>query len=341
MPTPRRPRPSRLATIAISAALAATALLHGPSAGAQPAAETQVPSQPGRSDLPSTYVVSEEQGVLPEGIEVTPAGRIYVTSSGTGDVRVGSVGSATMRTFARGSEVGRSSALGVHADARGRVFVASPSGVDVYSSDGELLARRAAADDEEASTYLNDLVITSDAVYVTDSANALVWRMDLRGNVIGELRPWLRARQLMPSFEPGWFYLNGIVASPDGSRLLVSAQGLGALIRVDTEAAAAEFVVMDGSIFGNFGPDGMVLERDVVRGVLNYGAPDRGQGLYVARLDPQWRSGSVVAATTDADFSTPTTVAASGDRYLVVNSQLDTAPGSPPWTVVAVPDPLG
>jgi sugar lactone lactonase YvrE len=131
-----------LATIAVSAVLAAAALLHGPSAGAQPAAERQVPSQPGRSDLPSTYVVSEEQGVLPEGIEVTPAGRIYVTSSGTGDVHVGSVGSATMRTFARGSEVGRSSALGVHADARGRVFVASPSGVDVYSSDGELLARR-------------------------------------------------------------------------------------------------------------------------------------------------------------------------------------------------------
>ena len=335
MPAPRRPGPSRLATIAVSAVVAASALLHGPSAGAQLAPES------GRSDLPSTYVVSEEPGVLPEGIEVTPTGRIYVTSSATGDVHVGSVGSARMSTFARGSDVGRSSALGVHADARGRVFVASPSGVDVYSPSGELLARRGAAADEVASTYLNDLVITSDAVYVTDSANALVWRMDLRGNVIGELRPWLRARELMPSFEPGWFYLNGIVASPDGSRLLVSAQGLGALIRVDTEAAAAEFVVMDGSVFGTFGPDGMVLERDVVHGVLNYGAPDTGQGLYVARLDPEWRTGSVVAATTDAGFSTPTTVAPSGGRYLVVNSQLDTAPGSPPWTVVAVPDPLG
>jgi sugar lactone lactonase YvrE len=285
--------------------------------------------------------VSEEWGVLPEGIEVTPAGRMYVTSSATGDVHVGSVGSATMSTFARGSDVGRASALGVHADARGRVFVASPSGVDVYSPGGELLARRGVASGEVASTYLNDLVITSDAVYVTDSANALVWRMGLQGNAIGELRPWLRARELMPSFEPGWFYLNGIVASPDGSGLLVSAQGLGALIRVDTESADAEFVVTDGSAFGNFGPDGMVLDGDVVRGVLNYGAPAAGQGLYVARLDPEWRTASVVAATTDAGFSTPTTVAASGDRYLVVNSQLDTAPGNPPWTVVAVPDPLG
>ena len=335
MPAPRRPGPRRLATIAVSAVLAATALLHGPSAGARPAPEA------GRSDLPNTYVVSQEPGVLPEGIEVTPAGRIYVTSSATGDVYVGSVGSATMSTFARGSDVGRASALGVHADARGRVFVASPSGVDVYSPSGELLAQRRAAADEVTSTYLNDLVITSDAVYVTDSANALMWRMGLQGNAIGELRPWLRARELMPSFEPGWFYLNGIDASPDGSRLLVSAQGLGALIRVDTEAAAAEFVVMDGSVFGNFGPDGMALEGDVVHGVLNYGAPDTGQGLYVARLDPEWRTGSVVAATTDADFSTPTTVASSGGRYLVVNSQLDTAPGSPPWTVVAVPDPLG
>ena len=125
MPAPRRPGPSRLATIAVSAVVAASALLHGPSAGAQLAPEA------GRSDLPSTYVVSEEPGVLPEGIEVTPTGRIYVTSSATGDVHVGSVGSARMSTFARGSDVGRSSAHGVHPDARGPVFVATPSGVDV------------------------------------------------------------------------------------------------------------------------------------------------------------------------------------------------------------------
>ena len=286
--------------------------------------------------------MSEEPGVLPEGIEVTPTGRIYVTSSATGDVHVGSVGSATMSTFARGSDVGRASALGVHADARGRVFVASPSGVDVYSPSGELLARRGAAADEVASTYLNDLVITSDAVYVTDSANALVWRMDLRGNVIGELRPWLRARELMPSFEPGWFYLNGIVASPDGSRLLVSAQGLGALIRVDTEAAASR-VRRDGrQRLRQLRP-----RRDGARAATSSAAssttarPTPGR----ASTSPDWtRSGA------PAQWWPPRRTRASrhrrrwlpsGGRYLVVNSQLDTAPGSPPWTVVAVPDPLG
>ncbi|MDV3220383.1 hypothetical protein [Intrasporangium sp.] len=335
MSRPSHRSPGRLAAVAASLALASATFVQTPAASALP----HPAEEHGRSNPPSTYVVSEAPGVLPEGIEVTPSGRIYVSSSGTGDIHVGSLGSPTMRTFARGSDAGRASALGIHADPRGRVFVASPSAVDVYSPEGELLARRSVPSDA-GQTYLNDLAITHDAVYVTDSANALVWRMDLEGNEIGDLEPWFRARTLMPPFEPGWFYLNGIVASKDGSRLLVSAQGLGALIRLETESAAGAFVETDGSAFGNFGPDGMVLEGDVVRGVLNYGAPDTGQGLYVALLDPEWRTASVVASTTDADFSTPTTVAAAAGRYLVVNSQLDTAPGAPPWTVVAVADPL-
>lgn len=319
------------ATMALGAVLVAV-----PAPGA--AVATPLSAAQGRSDLPSSYLVSEGPGVLPEGIEVTPAGRIYVTSSGTGDVYAGSVGSADMQVFATGASASRSSALGIHTDARGRVFVASPSAIDVYSPDATLLARRSLPDGTDA--YLNDLAITSEAVYVTDSAGATVWRMALQGEDIGQLDPWLDANSTMPSFEPGWFYLNGIVASPDGSRLLVSAQGLGALIRVETRSAAAEFVTTDGRWFGNFGPDGMVLEGDVVHGVLNYGAPEAGQGLYVARLAPDWRTASVLAADTDSDFSSPTTVAASHDRFLVVNSQLDTAPGAPPWTVVAVPDPL-
>jgi hypothetical protein len=295
----------------------------------------------GRPDLPGTYVVSTSDGILPEGIDVTPAGRILVTSSANGDVFVGDVATPDLRVLASGAAQGRTSALGVHADSRGRVFVAHPDGLDVLDANGALLARRTVPADQAGAAYLNDLVVTHDAVYVTDSNQAIVWRASLVGNVIGELAPWLDAGALRPDFQPGWFYLNGIVASPDGRRLLVSAQGLGALIRVDVATRGAGFVVTDGSIFGNFGPDGMVLKGDVVRGVLNYGAPETGEGLYAVRLGDDWRSGTVVAHVTDAAFSTPTTVARSGDRYLVVNSQLDTAPGAPPWTVVAVADPLG
>lgn len=294
----------------------------------------------GRSDLPGTYVVSMSEGVLPEGIDVTPTGRILVTSSANGDVFVGDVAAPTMSILASGAEQGRTSALGVHADSGGRVFVAHPDGFDVLDTSGALVARRTVPADRAGAAYLNDLAITHDAVYVTDSNQAIVWRASLVGNRIGELEPWLDAGALRPDFQPGWFYLNGIVASPDGRRLLVSAQGLGALIRVEVRTGDASFVVMDGSIFGNFGPDGMVLTGDVVRGVLNYGAPETGQGLYAARLSEDWRSGSVLTRVTDARFSTPTTVARSGDRYLVVNSQLDTAPGAPPWTVVAVADPV-
>jgi hypothetical protein len=297
------------------------------------------PDEPGR-DVPDTYIVSDDApGLLPEGIATTRSGRIYVTSSGTGDVFVGHVTSPTMRVFARGGAAGRSSALGVHVDPVGRVFVVSPDSVDVYSPDGDLLLHRTVSLPGQA-TYLNDLVITATAVYVTDSVNALVWRAPIHQGRLGELRSWVDVHALMPDFEPGWFYLNGIVASPDGRHLLVSAQGLGALIRVDVPTGVPGFLTIDGSRFGNFGPDGMILEGDRVVGVLNYGAPMGAQGLYVARAGKDWTTATVIAATTDAGFSTPTTVAASAGRFLVVNSQLDDAPGIPPWTVVAVPDPV-
>ena len=321
---------SRFAAAALCAVLTAV-----PLAGPTGAADV------GRDDLPGTYVVSTDPAVLPEGIAVTPAGRIYVTSSTTGDVFTGEVGSPTMRPLVTGVSQGRASALGVHSDDRGRVFVASVSGVDVLDAEGTLLARRSVPAEQRASAYLNDLVITYDAVYVTDSASATVWRASLQGNEIGELEPWLDTHELMPQFQRGWFYLNGIASSPDARRLLVSAQGLGALIRVDVATRDQAFVLTDGSPFGNFGPDGMLLDVDTVRGVLNYGAPESGQGLYVARLSADWSTARVLAHDAGSQFSTPTTVARSGDRYLVVNSQLDTAPGTPPWTVVAAPDPLG
>lgn len=302
----------------------------------------------GRSALPGTWVVSNEPGVLPEGIEITPGGHVYVTASGTGDVFAGRLGEAALHVLSSGAAAGRSSALGVHVDDRGRLFVVSPGAVDVLAPDGTLIQRLHLPEGQAATAYINDLVVTADAVYVTDSAQALVWRSELRGAGVGPLEQWLDVHELMPAFQRGWFYLNGIDASPDGSRLLVSAQGLGALVRVETGTRAQQFVTTDGSVFGTFGPDGLLVDGDVARGVLNYGAPDTGQGLYAARLSPDWRTATVVGHETESrsgsPLDTPTTVAlaraAEGDRYVVVNSQLDTAPGTPPWTVVEVADPL-
>lgn len=286
-------------------------------------------------DRPHTYTVSTDPGVLPESIHLAPDGTFYVTSLGTGDVYRGHVGQPTVQVVSDGTTTDRASAVGVEVDAGGRVFVAGVRALDVLSPDGDLLARRALPAEAGTAAYLNDAVVTHDAVYVTDSGTGTVWRAALDGNSVGELEAWFDARVLYPGFPVQYFFLNGIAASPDGKTLLVSSQGLEALVRIDVATASGDLVDVPGS----FGPDGLHVVGDLVYGVLNYAAP-AGQGVYVARLAPDWRSGEVVARVVSPEFQTPTAVAVDGDRLLVVNSQLDTRPGTAPYTVVAVDNPL-
>ena len=285
---------------------------------------------------PVTYVVSEEPGVVPEGIGIAADGTMYVTSNGTGDVYVGHVSEDRLHSFASGAEAGRNVAAGVHPDQFGRVFVAGRGALDIYSSDGRLIAHRPATAGPVGEPFLNDLVITRDAVYVTDSTNAVVWRARLDGAYIGQLERWLDVRPVVPGMPAQYFFLNGIDATPDGGTLVVASQGLEAMIRVDVTTREASLVDLGNT---SFGPDGLVLRGTTVYAVLNYAAPN-GQGVYVAQLNDELTTGTVVARVIDPSFDTPSTLALHDGRVYVVNSQIDRAPGTPPYTVVTVPDPL-
>ncbi len=177
--TSTRRRRGLVALIAVLAALTVSAL----SANAAPA------SRP--AWLPDRYVVSRDAGVLPEGIGMGLDGIFFVTSSGTGAVYQGRLGRPQMSVFAPAGSAGRRSALGVHTDRAGRVFVAGSTALDVYNPDGRLLAHRPAPAGPVGLASLNDLVITDDAVYVTDFANPVILRAPLWGSRVGVLRPWL------------------------------------------------------------------------------------------------------------------------------------------------------
>lgn len=301
-------------------------------------AVAMVPLSAGQAhaDQTSTYLVSDQPGVMPEGIDVRPDGTMYVTGNGNGDVYRGHVTSDRMTRFASGAEVGRSSAAGVHTDRSGRVFVAGIAALDVYGSDGRLIAHRPASAGPVGEPFLNDLAITRDAVYVTDSTNPVVWRASLRDGEIGPLERWFDARPVVPGMPAQYFFLNGIDATPDGDTLLVSSQGLEALIRVEVAGQDASLVDLGSH---SFGPDGFVLRGNTVYAVLNYAAP-HGQGVYVARLNADLSAGQVVERVIDPGFDSPTTLALFDERVYVVNSQLDHAPGTPPYTVTSIEDPM-
>lgn len=284
--------------------------------------------------LPHRYVVAETPGVLPEGIGLGPQSVFYVTSSGTGAVYRGNLDHPRLRLFAPPGAAGRSSALGVHVDPAGRVFVAGSTALDVYRPSGRLLAHRLAPPGAVGAASLNDLVITPNAVFVTDFANPTVLRATRDGDRIGPLIPWLDLSSVAPGLPAPYWFLNGIVAADDGRTLLVSSQGLGRLLRVDVHRRRAVEVDL-GAV--TFAADGLQLHGRTLYAVLNYQPPD-GQGVYVVRLDAGLRTGRLVAAVTERDVAldSPTTLALVGSRLLVVNSQLDHPPGEPPYTVSVV-----
>ncbi|WP_306192934.1 hypothetical protein [Streptomyces sp. MK5] len=144
--------------------------------------------------LPTTYVVSRDPGILPEGITVQRNGTMYVSSDGTGRLFRGRVGNSDLQPFVAQDVEARQSTRGVHTDSRGDVFSVGGTSLTVHNSRGRLLATRTAPNGPLGAPDLNDLVITKNAVYVTDWANPVVLRADLRGDRVGPLVPWLEAQ---------------------------------------------------------------------------------------------------------------------------------------------------
>ncbi len=289
--------------------------------------------QAGAHALPGTYVVSRDPGVLPEGIAVGRDGTMYVSSDGTGRLYRGNVRRPGLSPFPAQGLENRTSTLGVHTDARGRVFSVGGATLTVHDRRGRLLQTRTAQGGPLGPSDLNDLVITQDAVYATDWANPVVYRADLRDGRLGQLAPWLDIRSAFPQFPARYWLLNGIVADRTGGTLLVASNGTEAVWRVDTSTRAVEQVGLGGQ---SFGADGMVLRGRTLYAVLNYGAP---HGVYIAELSEDLRSGEVVHRITGERFDLPTTLARHDCRLYVVNSQNDHAPGTPPYTVTAIDDP--
>lgn len=274
---------------------------------------------------PTQYVVSTTPGENLEGIAVTPGGTMYVTSVATGAVYRGTTYSTHLSLFLPAGSDGRTAATGIHLDRWGRVLVAgaSTSKLFLYDARGRLLDVRKASD----GSFLNDFTIAGDAVYVTDSAHNQIWRAPLTRAGLGELEPWITRDQIQPT--P--YFLNGIVT--DGRVLLVGEQGQDVTYRVDLRTKQVTVLDVPNGILSG---DGYLLEGRRLYAVYNAGG-----GKYVTRL--AILNDDLTAATLVADSgpgaagATPTTIARDHGRLLWVNSQLDLAPGTPPYTVTVVP----
>lgn len=239
-----QPHSSRIAiAVAVSAALAipSMALAHDPD----------------RIDLPA--------GWQPEGV-TSDGSTLYAGSLADGAIWKGDVATGEGAVLAEGSEGRVTVGVEVEPEA-GRLWAAGGPGGQVFAFDaasGELLETY-----QFEAGFLNDVAITSDGVYVTDSFMPQLIAISLPDD--GGL-PGASDAVAMPlsgDVEYGeGFNLNGIVAAADG--LIVVHSPTGDLFRVDP--ATAETTAIDTGGAELTAGDGLELDDStlyVVRNQLN------------------------------------------------------------------------
>ncbi|HEX9385949.1 MAG TPA: hypothetical protein VF918_06480 [Anaerolineales bacterium] len=266
-------------------------------------------------------VISLPNGFQPEGIAVGKGSTFYVGSIPTGAIYRGDLRTGEGVILVQ-PQAGRN-AIGLKYDERtGLLFVAGgPTGY-AYIYDGETGANVAAIQLTTASPrFINDVVVTRDAAYFTNSNQAEYYRVPLANN--GEP---LGTSQMIPlsgdyqfDSSPGAFNANGIAATPDGKTLIIVNSSDGALYNVDPLTGVATQIDLGGDSVPN--GDGILLQGKtlyVVQNFLNQ--------IAVVELNSELTAGTIVDTITSSSFGIPTTIARFGNALYAVNSHFDTPP---------------
>jgi hypothetical protein len=282
---------------------------------------------PAKIDLPN--------GWQPEGITSGPGTTFYAGSRATGAIWVGDLRTGAGQVLVEGAE-GRA-ALGLDYQASTGILWAAGGATGVVNayeaSTGELLGSWTF----EAG-FLNDLVATPDAVYVTDSLMPQLIVIPLGE---GGALPPADGGVTVP-FDPNGdlqyiagFNANGIV-SARGELILVQSN-TGKLFTVDPSTGGTSEIDLGGANVLN--GDGLELLGSRLFVVQN-----QNNQIAVVKLGPGLASGQVLGAITaddlspDTSFDVPTTVTFAAGRLWAVNARFNTPPeDDTPYWVTRIP----
>jgi len=285
------------------------------------------------SAAPHPAIIPLPNGFQPEGIASGPGTTFFVGSIATGAIYQGDFLTGTGEIVVAG-EQGRS-ATGLKYDPRsGLLFIsgATTGMAFVYDPEtGETVAEIQLATSQP--TFINDVVITRDAAYFTESSQPVLYKVPLGAH--GELIEPINV-EVIPltgdyQFVAGGFNANGIEATPNGDTLIIVNSTTGTLYSVDAETGAATAIDLGGASVPN--GDGILLRGKtlyVVQNFLNQ--------ITVIKLNSDWTSGEVTGVITSDNFRIPTTITFFGGALYAVNARFDTPPTpDTEYEVVRVP----
>jgi sugar lactone lactonase YvrE len=276
-------------------------------------------------------VIQLPNGWRPEGIEAGRQHTLYVGSIPTGAVR--QIDARTGESLTLVQPTAGRSATGLEYDRKDeRLFVSGGGMGSAYVYDA---ATGAPIADylltPAAPRFINDNVLTKDAVYFTDSMRPWLYRLPLGKH--GEL-PSASDVETIPLagdyVHQLGFNLNGIVATSNEKWLIAVQTSTASLLKIDPDTGVADTIELTGGDATN--GDGLLLEGQtlyVVQNQLNRVA--------VVHLGPDFASGTVVGHLSNPAFRVPTTIDKLNGRLYLPNARFGIpSPDTADYEVVAL-----
>lgn len=254
--------------------------------------------------------------VFPEGIAHQNGSKnFYVGSTTDGTIFRGTLGQEETEIFFP-PVAERPTAVGMKVDTQNRLYVAggNTGKVFVYDTVGKTLLRTLTTPAASA-TFLNDITLTPDAAYITDSQRPVLFRVSRSASGLGEIESWLDFTGTALEYQMG-FNLNGIASTPDGQYLIVVQSNTGKLFRITVADKSVTEINLSGGTVKN--GDGILLDGQTLYVVRNQDVI-----IVPVRLASDFSAGTLGTPFSDDSLRYPTTIAQEGKRLLVVNSQFN------------------
>jgi sugar lactone lactonase YvrE len=275
-------------------------------------------------------VIALPNGWLPEGVVTGHGPVIYSGSRANGAIYAADLRTGEGAILVPG-QAGRV-AVGLSFDARSNsIFVAGGGTGKAYVYNAKTGALVQEYTLTAPGTFVNDVIVTRDAAYFTNSALASYYRVPLGPGGRLAAPDAVETIPLSGEYEqvPG-FNANGIEATPNGKNLIIVNSAAGKLYRVEPRTGVAKLIDLGGASVIN--GDGLLL-----RGHTLYVVQNQLNQIAIVDLAPKLSSGNVVGLITDPRFDVPTTIAAFGNALYAVNARFTTPPTpTTPYNIVRV-----
>src|SRR5262245_7139346 len=267
-------------------------------------------------------------GFQPEGIEIRGS-QFFTGSVANGAIYRGSLTSGQGRIIAPG--VAGRAATGIEVSKGNRLIVAGAGTgkAFVYNAQTGTLLQEVTL--TSAPTFINDVVVTKNAAYFTDSMKPVVFKVPIgAGGALGAAQ----AINLTGDYQhqPG-FNLNGIDAPKNGKVLVVVQTSTASLFTVNPQTGVTNKIELAGGESVPNG-DGLLLKGRTLFVVQNQ--LDRVAAIALAK---NLGSGQVVTRISDPDFVVPTTMDDHGKRLYAVNAKFNRANPNNTFEVVQFASP--